>query len=529
MKEYFDFIKTDFISGNALRIIHKYKYPVANIMVLLCAGSIKLFAQEKPKPNVIFIISDDLNTHLKTYGDMQVISPNIDALADQGIRFDRAYCNYPLSLPSRSSFLTGIRPERTKVLGNRGDFRNALPNTVTLPRFFHDQGYLSASCGKVLYPPGQDDTMSWDMKLADFQDVTNPGTNPNASWGNLLIMQPDGSRRLFTFNDIDHLIDTEREAIRKLPSHQPAEKVHFWGPSELSEEEMPDGQIAAAACNFLEQHGKKPFFLAVGFMKPHVHFVAPKKYFDLYDLESMPKPDFFSYPEFVNLDIGLQNASNGLGPARRLPSDMAQRAIRSYYACISFMDAQVGKVINKLKELNLDKNTIIVFIGDNGFLLGNHGWGKPTLYEGDVRIPLIVSAPGITNPGSASKQLIELVDIYPSLADLCGLPSPSGVDGVSFVPLLKDAKRPGKEVVFSCTQNQRMVRTQKYKYTVYNGDAGEEQLFDVESDPLEMTNLVKDVAMKEVLASHRAILAAQVIKEKKAIKNDESVKTQVAK
>ena len=165
MKNYFDFTTPDFFVGDALSLITKYKYPIANIMVLLCAGSLKISAEEKPKPNVVFIISDDLNTHLNTYGDSRVISPNIDRLAANGIQFNRAYTNFPLSLPSRSSFLTGVRPERTKVLGNRGNFRDALPNAVTLPRFFHDHGYLSASCGKVLYPPGQDDTMSWDMKL----------------------------------------------------------------------------------------------------------------------------------------------------------------------------------------------------------------------------------------------------------------------------------------------------------------------------------------------------------------------------
>jgi iduronate 2-sulfatase len=192
---------------------------------------------------------------------------------------------------------------------------------------------------------------------------------------------------------------------------------------------------------------------------------------------------------------------------------MAQRAIHSYYACISFMDAQVGKVMNKLKELKLDKNTIIVFIGDNGFLLGNHGWGKPTLYEGDVRIPLIVSAPGVTSPGSAARQMVELVDIYPSLAELCGLPSPSGVDGVSFVPVIKDVKNPGKEAVFSCIQNQRMVRTAKYKYTITTGEGGIEQLFDLDTDPMELKNLVNDVSMTAILDSHRAILAKQQLKE----------------
>jgi uncharacterized sulfatase len=408
-------------------------------------------------------------------------------------------------------------------MGNRGNFRNALPNTVTLPRFFHDQGYLSVSCGKVLYPPGQDDTMSWDMKLADFKDI-NP-LSPTGSWGDLFILQPDGSRRLFTFSDVDRLIDPEREAIRKLPSHQPGEKVHFWGPSELTEDEMPDGQIAKAACNFLEQHGEKPFFLAIGFMKPHLHFVAPKKYFDLYPVESLPKPDFFSYPDFVNLDIGLQNASNGLGPARRLPSDMAQRSIRSYYACISFMDAQVGKVMDKLKELNLDKNTIVVFIGDNGFLLGDHGWGKPTLYEGNVRVPMIVSAPGFGKPGSSTSQLVEFVDIYPTLAELCGLSSPDNLDGTSFVPVIKDPDCAWKEVVFSCTNTQRMVRTQTYKYTIVYGN-GEEQLFNVEDDPSELKNLVNDSSKKNILELHRKILADQVIKEKNAFKKDSLVLSQ---
>lgn len=526
MKHCLNFEKMDLLYGDARKVLHKYKYSAFNVMVFLCAGSLKLFAEEKPKPNVIFIISDDLNTHLGTYGDTQVISPNINALANQGIRFDRAYCNYPLSLPSRSSFLTGIRPERTKVLGNRGNFREALPNAVTLPRFFHDQGYLSASCGKVLYPPGQDDVMSWDMKLADFKDVEI--ASPAGSWGDLYILQPDGSRRLFTFNDIDGLMDPQREAIRMLPSHQPGEKVHFWGPSELSDDKMPDGQIAAAACNFLEQHGKDPFFLAIGFMKPHVHFVAPKKYFDLYKIESMPKPDFFSYPEFVNLDIGLQNASKGLGPYRRLPSDIAQRAIHSYYACISFVDAQVGKVMDKLKELQLDKNTIVVFIGDNGFLLGNHGYGKASLYEGDVRVPLIVSAPGFTKPGSTTSKLVEFVDIYPTLAELCGLPSPVGLDGVSFVPVIKNTNIPWKEAVFSRTDKQRMVRTAQYKYTIA-AISREEQLFNVDADPLEMNNLVKDAAMKDVLESHRAILAKQLIKEDEAIKKDLVVSSQKTK
>ncbi len=483
---------------------------------LLFACSFTLFAQEKPKMNVLFIISDDLNTHVNTYGDARVSSPNIDRLASQGTQFNSAYVNYPLCLPSRSSFLTGVRPERTKVLGNRGNFRDALPNAVTLPRFFHDNGYLSVSCGKVLYPPGQDDTMSWDMKLADFQQV-DP-RKPNASWGNLLILQPDGSKRLFEFNDIDHLEDPEREKIRALRSHQPAERVHFWGPSELSDDGMPDGQIAKAACSFLESKHEKPFFLAVGFMKPHVHFVAPKKYFDLYAVSSMPDMDYSSYPGFIDLDLlGLQNASNTLKPNGRLNPEMGQRAIRSYFSCISFMDEQVGKVLNKLEELNLDKNTIVVFIGDNGFLLGNHGWGKPTLYEDDVKVPLIVSAPGLTKPGSSLNQLVEFVDIYPSLAELCGLPSPTNVDGVSFAPLIKNSELPGKEAVFSCVRNQRMVRTARYKYTKTLDNDNQEQLFDLATDPSEMKNLVDDPSMKKVLDSHRSILAKQVTKESRNI------------
>ncbi len=511
--------KTNSIFKGAIHAFKKYKYPAINALVLLCAGSFKLLAQEKPKMNVLFIISDDLNTHLNTYGDARVISPNIDRLASQGTQFNSAYVNYPLSLPSRSSFLTGVRPERTKVLGNRGNFRDALPNAVTLPGFFHNNGYVSVSCGKVLYPPGQDDTTSWDMKLADFQEV-DP-TKPNASWGNLLILQPDGSRRLFEFNDVDQLMDPEREKIRSLPSHQPGEKVHFWGPSELSDDGMPDGQIANAACSFLESKHDKPFFLAIGFMKPHVHFVAPKKYFDLYSVGSMPSNDYSSLPGLIDLDVlGLQNTSNTLKPKGRLTPEMGQRAMSSYFSCISFMDEQVGKVLNKLKELNLDKNTIVVFIGDNGFLLGNHGWGKPTLYEDDVRVPLIVTAPGLTKPGSSLNQLVELVDIYPSLAELCGLPSPTNIDGVSFVPLMRDANSKGKQVVFSTTGNQRMVRTAKYKYTVYNEGETREQLFDLEEDPLEMNNLINNTSLKSILNSHRTILSRQLVFEQEAIERD---------
>lgn len=483
---------------------------------LLIAFSFMLFAQEKPKMNVLFIIADDLNTHLNTYGDARVISPNIDRLASQGTQFNNAFVNYPVCLASRSSFLTGVRPERTKVLGNRGNFRDALPNAVTLPRFFHDNGYESVSCGKVLYPPGQDDIMSWDMKLADFQQ-SNPD-KPNASWGNLLILQPDGSKRLFEFNDVDHLEDPEREKIRALRSHQPAERVHFWGSSELSDDGMPDGQIANAAMSFLESKHDKPFFLAVGFMKPHVHFVAPRKYFDLYSVDSMPNMDYSSNPDFIDLDLlGLQNASKTLKPNGRLNPEMGQRAIRSYFSCISFMDEQVGKVLDKLKELNLDKNTIVVFASDNGFLLGNHGWGKPTLYEDDVRVPLIVSAPGLTKPGSSLNQLVEFVDIYPSLAELCGLPSPTNIDGVSFVPLIKNSELPGKEAVFSTAKNQRMVRTAKYKYIKTLDNDNQEQLFDLVTDPSELKNLVDDPSMKKVLDSHRSILAKQITKESRII------------
>jgi uncharacterized sulfatase len=251
-----------------------------------------------------------------------------------------------------------------------------------------------------------------------------------------------------------------------------------------------------------------------------VHFVVPKKYFDLYSIDSIPKKDYSSNADFRDLEIGLKNASNSLSPGGRISPEMSQRAILSYYASISFMDAQLGKLLDKLKELKMDKNTIIVFIGDNGFLLGNHGWGKPTLYEDDVRIPLIVSAPGHAKPGSVANQLVELVDLYPTLAELCGLPSPANLDGTSFAPLMRDTDIKGKQVVFSTMGNQRMVRTAKYKYTVYNEGDAREQLFDVEEDPLEMNNLINNNSMKSILTLHRTILSRQLVFEREAIERD---------
>ena len=413
-----------------------------------------LHAADKPKLNVLFLSVDDLNNHLGCYGNAVVKSPNIDRLVARGMRFDRAYCQYPLCNPCRSSLLTGRRPDTTKVFENTTHFRSTLGDVQTLPQMFQRAGYTSAHVNKIFHG-SLDDAESWDIG----------GQKPAPA------------------------------AKKNRPAAGEANPADHWEASEKTDEQLGDGQTATRACALLEQLKDKPFFLGVGFLKPHVPLIAPKKYFDLYKPETIPLPRFFQ--------AGGEDLSSVPKRALRPNFDLfklktptpaeAREAIAAYYACISFTDAQVGRVMAKLDELKLAERTVIVFWGDHGWHLGEHGlWSKMSLFEESARVPLAIIAPG-RKPGVTAR-LAEFVDLYPTLAALCGIKLPEGLEGTSLMPLLDDPKRAWKKAAFTQVgQGQnlgRTVRTERWRYIEWAGGAA--QLYDHDNDPQELKNLASD-------------------------------------
>ncbi|MEJ1238699.1 sulfatase [Chryseolinea sp. T2] len=437
---------------------------------LVIAGSILLLsfdahAQKKEqKLNVLFIAVDDLNNDLGCYGSTVVKSPNIDRLATRGVRFDRAYTQFPLCSPSRSSLLTGRRPDVTGIYELQTHFRKNLPDVVTLPQLFKNNGYHSARVGKIYHygVPGQigtnglDDSVSWSQRI-------NPIGHDKVDEASITNVTPD----------------------RGLGS------ALSWRIENTPDEEQTDGKVATEAIKILEQRKDEPFFLAVGFYRPHTPYVAPSKYFDLYpaeriklaeekpnDLDDVPEAALFTKP-----------------PHWGVSESDRRNAQRAYYASISFMDAQVGRVLDALDRLKLTDKTIIVLWSDHGYNLGQHGqWMKQSLFENSARVPFIVVAPGYKTRASSART-VELLDIYPTLAELTQLKA-DGLEGKSLVKLLEDPKsawdKPAYTQVRRNTLMGRSVRTERWRYTEWDeGKAGVE-LYDHESDPGEFNNLAKD-------------------------------------
>lgn len=452
--------------------------------LLVAALGFSLASQaEAPRLNVLFIAADDLNADLGCYGHPLVKSPNIDRLAARGVRFDRAYCQYPLCNPSRASVMTGRRPDTTRVFNNGPHFREALPDVVTLPQMFRQNGYYVARVGKMFHmgvpmeigTSGKDDPPSWDH-----------------------IVNPRGRDR----DDEDTLTNfTPGRSLGSCLCYQQAEG---------SSEDQTDGKVAEEAIKLLEQHRDRPFFLGVGFFRPHSPHVAPKKFFELYPLERIQAA---KYPA-EDLD-DIPKAATFMDPPHWGLSELEQReVIRGYYASVSFMDEQVGKVLDTLDRLQLADKTIIVFWSDHGYLLGLHGqWMKWLLFEGSARVPLILAGPGIAK-GQSSPRMVELLDLYPTLADVCGLKPPAGLEGKSLRTLLEqpDARwdSPAYCQVVRLTDKNRpvgySVRTERWNYTEWNkGKAGVE-LYDHATDPNEFTNLASDPRHASVVAELQALL-----------------------
>jgi iduronate 2-sulfatase len=435
----------------------------------------KSFGFEAATPstrNVLFIVVDDLNNSLGCYGHSVVKSPNIDRLAARGLRFDRAYCQFPVCNPSRTSFLTGLRPDSTGVLSNTVPFRSKLPDTVTLPQLFRQHGYFTARVGKIFHSGAtMDDPEAWEVT----SDLKGTPLGKKGHGRNLTAGQIRWCR---------------------------------WLAAEGSDEDQPDGQIAAEAVRLIQQQRDKPFFLAVGFHKPHDPFVAPKRYFDLYPLERLKPPED---PADRSAELPYAIGSGWKREFDRFTDRERREFMRAYYAGVSFMDAQVGKVMAALDSLQLWRNTIVVLLGDHGYHLGERGWwNKNTLFELSARAPLIFVTPETSDEGSGCSRIVEFVDIYPTLADLCGLPSPANLEGTSLRPLLSDPTRPWKMTAFTQVQRGRIVgrsvRTQRWRYTEWDEGREGAELYDHDSDPGEYHNLAGDAKYAQTIAEMRELL-----------------------
>jgi uncharacterized sulfatase len=452
-------------------------------LLVLFLLPLSLTAAEK-KLNVLFIAIDDLNTVIGCYGHSIVQTPNIDRLAKRGMRFERAYCQYPLCNPTRASLMTGRRPDTTRVLDNAVHFRKALPDVVTLSQHFRNHGYFAGRVGKIYHygVPGQigtsglDDKPSWD-------EVVNPRGRDKDDEGMVVNLTP----KLAIGGSLSYLI------------------------AEGTDEEQTDGKGAAAAIEMMRVKRDKPFFLAVGFYRPHVPCVAPKKYFDLYPLDKMVLPK-------VHREGVPRPALTNEKPNYGLSDRQCREMVRAYYAATTFVDAQVGKLLEELDRQKLWDKTAIVLWGDHGWHLGEHGlWQKMSLFEESTHVPLIFWAPGMKAAGKSCRGLAEFVDVYPTLSDICGLGVPEGLQGVSLKKYLDDPTLPGKQAAFSQVQRGgakmgkpfmgRTVRTERWRYIEWDGGKRGAQLYDHDADPHEQTNLANDPRHAETVKTLKAMLA----------------------
>ena len=485
--------------------------------MLVCLSRVVLAAD---KPNVLFIAVDDLRPEMGCYGNPVVKTPNFDRLAARGIVFNRAYCQQAVCSPSRSSIMTGRRPDATRVWDLETHFRVALPDTITLPQHFKANGYHCAALGKV-YHSGFEDGRSW----------SEPHWYPNGKTVDTDLV--DWNKRIV--NKVAEGVKEYLKAPMPSDNDKPNRTKRGKGPkgdafevSPKNDDELPDGCTAAEAVKRLPALKAKgqPFFLAVGFLKPHLPFVAPKKYWDLYDPDKIPLPAIDRLPEgapeFAGHDNGeLHNYAN-CPKGNPIPADFAKTLRHGYYACVSYTDAQVGRLLDALDKEGLADNTVIVLWGDHGWQLGDHGlWHKHTNFELATRSSLLISAPGRKTAGQKCNATVEFVDVYPTLADVCGLSIPSGLDGISLKPWIENPSAPARKVAISQyprggtqTGNRSLmgysIRDARWRLTVWrdrqDGSVAATELYDEQNDPAESKNLAD--ANPEVVARLREFLPA---------------------
>jgi iduronate 2-sulfatase len=450
------------------------------------------------RPNVLFIVSDDLNEDMAAFGHPIVKTPNIDRLAARGVRFDRAFAQFALCNPSRASFMTGLRPDTTRVYDLRTHFREALPNVVTLPQMFSRAGYLAARVGKIYH-------------YNNPSDIGTSGLDDAPSWN--LVVNPRG---------VD--VDEGAKVAFAGPSRGLGASLSYYA-SPAPDEQHTDGKVATETIALLEKYKNRPFFIAAGFFRPHCPYIAPKKYFDQYpDLQRIP------VSEYSELLI-RQSPTASRGVVWNVPEQEQREALRAYYASITMMDAQVGRVLDALERLSLAKNTVVVFLSDHGYHLGDHGglWMKQSLFERSLRTPLIMAGPGIPSHGVSSKRIVELIDVFPTLADLTGVSAPPELQGRSLRSLLANTEAEWDRPAFSQTRRALAplrgasaagpgtgpavgysVRTERWRYIEWeNGKLGQE-LYDEFNDPGEVRNLAAEPFYARAVADMKQLLVASL-------------------
>jgi len=447
------------------------------------------------RPNILFIAIDDLRPELGCYGATHIKSPNIDALAARGLLFNRAYCQQAVCSPSRISLMTGRRPDTTKIYDLETPLRNTMPDVVTLPQHFKNNGYHAAGFGKI-YHGGLDDASSWSV--------------------------PHTPNRAMQYGDPKIIAEVKKKGAKGWEQGG-KNKGPAWEAAAVADNQLCDGYIADKALDAMRTAAaaakEKPFFLAVGFEKPHLPFVAPKKYFDLYPpLEQITLPPDMTAPKNAP-PLALTNWAEmrpytGIPKKGPLSDQQARELIRAYDACVSYVDAQVGRLLAELDQLKLRENTIVMLWGDHGYQLGEQGlWCKHTDFENSTRVSLILSAPHQKSAGAKTDALVELVDVYPTLCQLANLPVPDGLEGTSLTPLLENPSKSLKTAAFSQYPRREndavmgySIRTDRYRYTEWqeNWRSGSpnviaRELYDHQADPRERVNVADDPKQAETV------------------------------
>jgi len=461
------------------------KVAASTAAMLGLSGVGSLVKSQASRMNVLFIAVDDLRPQLGCYGHKQMISPNIDKIASDGLVFERAYCQQAICSPSRISLLSGMRCETTKIYGLKYHLAEKWPDIVSLPHHFKNNGYETISIGKI-YHHSEDNPKAWSK--TPFRAMEGSG---------------------YVTEKGNHIVELNRASNPDAGTKGPVTEM-----ADVPDNVYSDGKLADRTIEELDRIKDKPFFLSVGFRKPHLPFTAPKKYWDMYDpkkllLAENPFPPKGVTPYTMNNYGELRNYFQMPKGKEPVDDKLARHLIHGYNACVSFIDAQIGRIMDQLERLGLKENTIVIMWGDHGWKLGEHGsWAKHTNFEIDCNAPLVISDPRMKNKGIKTRALTEFVDIYPSLCELCELEKPDHLEGTSFVPLMNDPEREWKKAAFSIWVSKKYrydfdaqvigyaMKTDRYRYIEWkhtrSGKVKARELYDHKIDPQENINVIDD-------------------------------------
>tara|TARA_R110001599_G_scaffold148473_1_gene332131 strand:- start:3638 stop:5203 length:1566 start_codon:yes stop_codon:yes gene_type:complete len=501
---------------------HSFTYSLLALTILTIVGC-SAPQKDIKKPNILFVSIDDLRPTLGAYGDPVAITPSIDQLASEGMTFRKTFAQVAVCAPSRASLMTGLRPDSTRVWHLGDKFREINPNTVTMPQYFSKFGYHTVNLGKI-YHNYMPDSISWD------EPDLRPAQYIRPDW-----LKRDGET-FYISEEVNKSQAIKRDSLLKLNPDRYADGWNTgpaWENADVHDSMYYDGAQTELAKRTLTRLAKtdEPFFMGLGYFRPHLPFTAPKKYWDLYDRDSIPLAPNPNVPENAPgftmnsmYELRHYDGFNGIGhpeSSYRMSEDTARILKQGYYASVSYVDALLGNLISHMKEIGIYENTIIIVWGDHGWKLGDHNsWGKMTNYNIDLNVPMIIRYPNQENRGAQTFEITELVDMFPSLCELAGIEIPDYMQGASFVPLIKEPKREWKNAAFSqfhrrpnhSADGKRYmgysINTKEYHYiewyawnaaTGIRGDFKSAELFDSKNDPFETVNIAQDPKLSKVV------------------------------